>query len=126
MSGTKRFHLGDILTVATGIFCTPNGMGAVYEVCNWMTGDDLMTHQLPRASEECAPEIYRQHPDLADVVIPQFSGKEAGMAMLAGLTARYGEYRDLTPMDPDDHTRIDPIAELKMRRPDMPIVEVEL
>lgn len=38
---TRNFHLGVILTVATGVFCSPDGMDGIYDLCNWMTGDDL-------------------------------------------------------------------------------------
>jgi hypothetical protein len=122
---TKTFHIGDILSVTTGIFCTPNGIDGIYEILNWMTGDNLMTHQLPRAGRECAPDLQCQHPDLADVIVPEFTSRDEGMAWIAEQVARFGETREVAPLAAGDHTAIDPIAELKMIRPDMPIVKVE-
>lgn len=46
----KRFHLGDVLSITTGHLLSPRHMEGVYEILNHMTGDQLFTHQLPRAS----------------------------------------------------------------------------
>ena len=37
----------------------------------------------------------------------------------------YETYRDVRRLNPDDHTEIDPIAEIKMMRPDVQIIELE-
>lgn len=123
---TKDFHIGDILTVTTGIFCAPTGVGAIYNILGWMTGDDLMTHQLPRAGRECEADLKRQHPDLAAIVMPKFSGEAEGRAWLAEQVGIYGETRPVAPLAAADHTAIDPIAEAKMMNPNMTIVGVEL
>lgn len=47
---TKSFHIGDVLSAMTGTLVSPRHIGGVYDVLNWMTGESLMTHQLPRAS----------------------------------------------------------------------------
>ncbi|MER7280561.1 hypothetical protein ABT369_39590 [Dactylosporangium sp. NPDC000244] len=99
---TKTFHIGDILSVTSGIFCTPNGMGGLYDILNWMTGDDLMTHQLPRASRECAPDLRRQHPDLAGVSVPGFSGEAEGLAWIAWQVQIFGETREVAPLTAGD------------------------
>ncbi len=58
----KLFPVATVLTVTTGrLLCE---MGSVYEILNFMTGDDLFTHQLPRASKECEPWIAAQYPTL--------------------------------------------------------------
>ena len=62
---TKAFSLGVILSVTTGVLLT--GMGEVYRILGFMTGETLVTHQLPRASRECSPELLRQHPQLTGV-----------------------------------------------------------
>lgn len=124
MTTTRTFHLGDVLSVTTGFLVSPRHMDAFYDVLNFMTGDNLFT-QLPRACRECAPEILRQHPDLASVVVPpEFEGKEHVEAWLAEQIAKFGESRELAPMNAADHTVIDPIAEMRMLRPDMPVIVV--
>lgn len=61
---TKKFHLGDILSITTGILFSPRGVEGVYDILGFMTGNDLYTHQLPRASDECLPHLKYQHPEL--------------------------------------------------------------
>lgn len=65
--GVRNFHIGDILSITTGRLVSPRRMDGVYDILNYMTGDDLFTHQLIRAAEECAPALREQHPDLTDV-----------------------------------------------------------
>lgn len=124
---TKDFHVGDILSVTTGRLVSPRHIGGVYDILNWMTGENLMTHQLPRVSEECEPFLKAQHPDLAEVVVPDsVNSEESLLFWLAEVTEQFGVTRPVSPLDAADHTYIDPIAEIKMIRPDMPIVGVEL
>lgn len=126
----RSFHLGDILSVTTGYLVSPrapHGIDAMYDLLNFMTGDNLFTHQLPRACDECKPELLRQHPQLADVKPPERFDDEAHVwRWLAEQVDRYGEFLDVAPLATSDHTVIDPIAELKMLRPDMPIIVVEV
>jgi hypothetical protein len=63
----KKFHIGDVLSIIPGRLISPDHVGGVYNILNWMTGDNLMTHQLPRASRECEPYLREQHPDLTSV-----------------------------------------------------------
>lgn len=55
---TKTFHIGDILSVTTSRLVSPSHIDGVYSILNWMTCDNLYTHQLPRAADECAPFPY--------------------------------------------------------------------
>jgi hypothetical protein len=127
VSETKDFHIGDILSVTTGRLVSPRHIGGVYDILNWMTGENLMTHQLPRVSEECEPFLKAQHPDLSEVVVPDgVNSEESLLFWLAEMTERYGVTRPVSPLAPADHTHIDPFAEIKMIRPDMPIIGVEV
>jgi len=127
MATTKNFHIGDILSVLTDRLVSPDHIGGVYNILNWMTGDSLMTHQLPRVSDECRPSLCDQHPDLAAVVVPaDLSGEGPVKAWVAEQVAVYGETRPVAPLSPADHTSIDPIAEIKMIRPYMPIIGIEV
>ena len=50
----KMFDLGAILNITTGRLFT--NMDDVYEVLNYLTGDDICTHQIPRvmkAAKRC-------------------------------------------------------------------------
>lgn len=126
---TRPFHLGDILTVTTGRLVSPRHMDGVYDILNWMTGESLFTHQLPRACRECQGPLLAQHPDLAAVTPPsEFSegnsAQEAVARWLAEQVTVYGETREVAPLAAGDHTRIDPVTELRMTMPDAEITAV--
>ncbi|MEV7267079.1 hypothetical protein AB0N38_26305 [Micromonospora aurantiaca] len=121
-----KAHLGDILTITTDRFVAPDGIGAIYNLLNHMTGDNLFTHQLPRAADECKPELLRQHPDLAGIEPPEFRDEEHFWSWLDEQTGRYGTHREVQPLPPGDHTRINPLDELAMNHPDVKVIAVEL
>lgn len=61
----KLFHISDVLTVTTGRLVSRRHMAGVYDILNFLTGDDLFTHQLPRAVQECEPWLKTQFPQLS-------------------------------------------------------------
>jgi hypothetical protein len=123
---TRDFHIGDILSITSGKLVSPRHIGGVYDILNWMTGDNLMTHQLPRASRECEVPLREQHPDLAAVEVPDsVNSEESLLFWLAEQTATYGETRPVQPLQAGDHTEIDPLAEIAMMRPDLPVIAIE-
>jgi hypothetical protein len=122
----KDFALGDVLSITTDCLVSRDHIDGVYRILNYMTGDNLFTHQLPRAAGECKPALLAQHPQLADVEVPEeFGGKEHVYSWLAEQEAIYGVTLPVEPLAAEDHTRIDPFSELRMKRPDMPIIAVE-
>lgn len=124
---SKRFHLGDVLSITTGRLLAPDGMAGVHAILDYMTGDTLFTHQLPRALRECAPELLRQHPWLADIVEPaEFTGRAQVEEWLAARVVQHGEHVDVTPLARGDHTYIDPLQELAMNRPHLQVIPVVL
>jgi hypothetical protein len=66
-----KFTFQEIASAGTGFLFgvseTDNGIGGVYRVLNFMTGDDLFTHQLPRALTTCQPAMFVQHTWLKDL-----------------------------------------------------------
>ena len=62
MTDTKKFPTNDVLSVITGRLM--GQIDGVCEVLNWMTGEHLFTHQLPRVSKEATPVILEMHPHL--------------------------------------------------------------
>lgn len=60
----KQFHISDILSVTTGRLVSSRHMDGIYELLNFLTGDTLFTHQLPRAMRECEPWLRSQFPYL--------------------------------------------------------------
>lgn len=128
MSETKTFHIGDILTVTTGKLVSPRHVDGIYDILNFMTGDSLFTHQLPRGMDECEPSLRAQFPDLAAIEITDdFGGSEERVkAWLAGQVAIHGETREVAPLHEDEHTRMDPITELHKMAPHAEIIAVEV
>lgn len=127
MSATKDFHIGDILSITTGCLVSPDHIGGVYRILDWMTGEALMTHQLPRVSRECEPILREQHPDLAQVAVPDdLEGEAQVWAWLAAQVEIFGETRPVAPMAAADHTVIDPLAEISMNYPHLQVIELEV
>lgn len=122
---TRSFHIGDILSITDGRLVSPRHVGGIYDILGWMTGESLMTHQLPRAMNECSGNLRAQHPDLAAIQVPAgLGGEDAVLAWLSEQVAVHGETREVAPLPEGEHTHVDPIAEIKMMRPDLPILVV--
>lgn len=132
MTTAKSFHLGDILSITTERLVSPRHIDGVYDILNWMTGDNLFTHQLPRASRECQGPLLAQHPDLAAVEVPDSFGDDTATAQatvetwLAAQVARFGEYREVAPLAAGDHTHIDPLTEMRKVAPQAEIITIEV
>lgn len=127
MTGTRMFHVGDVLSVTTGRLVSPSHMDGICRLLDFMTGESLFTHQLPRAVAECAPRLLEQHPQLADVEVPDdFGGEAAVVDWLETQIAWLGNELPVAPLAAGDHTHIDPITELRAMRPDAEIVVIEV
>lgn len=134
---SKQYHIGDVLSITTQRLVAPRGMEAIYDILNFMTGDSLHTHQLPRASRECAPWLLRRHPQLADCdtsaleKLTDDTSKEARHSLIEGWlrmqVAKYGKMLSVEPIPADYHERKDPLQELiEMRGGDHETFVVEL
>lgn len=91
----RQFDLGAVLSVLHGVLLCP--MGEVYKILNFMTADNLYTTQLPRASDECKPWIFRQHPQLEEVDVSDI-GRDNWEEKLATLKEKYGETLEVEPI----------------------------
>lgn len=118
MAKTRDFDISDVLSVTTGILVSTRLIEGVYDILNFMSGESLFTHQLPRVSREAAPVILQQHPQLAEVSAEGI-GADNWELWLAEQRAKFGDTFTLTPMTIADHERIDPVSELaEMVHPD--------
>lgn len=114
----KQFHLGDILSIITGNLVTPEGtIEGVYRILNYMTNDDLFTHALPRAADECRPYLLEQFPQLAGIT-GDWITRENWRGWLAERVAQFGEYHTVYPIHQEDHERLTPEEDLRRIRPD--------
>lgn len=128
MSESREFHIGDILSITTSRLVSPRHIDGVYDILNFMTGDNLFTQQLPRASDECKGPLLEQHPDLAAVEVPEdFGGsREAVDAWLDAQVARFGEYLPVAPLAEADHTRMDPFTKMRKVAPQAQVIGVNV
>ncbi|WP_280246192.1 hypothetical protein [Nocardia abscessus] len=120
---TRSFHIGDILSITTEVLVSPRHIDGVYDILQWMTGEPVWTHQLPRVAEECAPSLRQQFPDLAAVVVPDgLNSEEKVLSWLAGIVQQHGETRQVVPLPKEDHTSIDPLTEMRMNHPHVQVI----
>jgi hypothetical protein len=108
---SKQFHLGDVLSITDGRLMSPRHMDGIYDILNFMTGDSLFTHQLPRAMKECQPYLLKQHPQLAGIEIGPIT-PDTFKSVLESLCAEYGEYLMVDALPKHAHEFIDPESEL--------------
>ena len=108
---SRNFHISDVLSVTTGKLVSTRHVDGLYDLLGYMTGERLMTHQLPRASDECKPDLLLQHPDLANIEVPEtVRSEETCRAWLEKeVIGTYGAFRQITPLE--DHVGRDPIEE---------------
>ena len=136
----RKFHLGDVLSVTMGRLISPRHIDGVYDILNFMTGDDLFTHQLPRANDECKPFLLEQFPQLAtpemDFAVAELgemlktkSGKTEKEKLVAGWlakqVAKYGEMFAVKPIPSEKYAVKNPIHEvLEMIDPRTKVIAV--
>jgi len=129
-SNTMQFHISDVLSITTGALVSRDHIGGVYNILNWMTDSDLMTHQLPRASVAAEPVILKAYPQLAEVKYPRETIgdgddiKDKIFDWVAEMAKQYGEFFDIPQMGKDDYAHMDPISELIEKTGNKPVVVI--
>jgi len=118
----REFDLADILSITTGRLLSHRHMDGVYEILNYLTGDNLYTHQLPRAALACRGPLLEQHPRLADVCPPEHIAVDEIKTWLAGAENTYGRALPVTPIA--GWERREPLAELAQMVGDKPVIVV--
>lgn len=125
----QKYHISDILTITDGRLIAVRGMEAVYDILDFMTDDSLMTHQLGRASKECAPWLLKRYPILGtpefifeiDCLVEMMkteSGKKDTKSLTTGwaskVALKFGieTELDVYPIPPGGYKKKEPISEL--------------
>ena len=117
----REFDLASVLTITTGRLLVE--IGKVYKILSFMTGDSLMTHQLPRASDACQPALLGQHPELIDVPTPDVHSMAEAHAFVAEQAKRFGATLSVTALE--WWVPRNPLAELADIAGDKPIIVVQ-
>lgn len=126
---TQRLYgLDDILSITTGRLLSRRHVAGLCDILNHMTGDNLMTHQLPRAATACGPALLDQHPKLRSVEPPSGDSitQEELLAWLDQTEEKYGKTLPVQPLAPGAWEIRDPIEELSEMRGSKPVVVVEV
>jgi hypothetical protein len=111
MTSERAFPTADVIGTITGRLL--GKIDGIYQVSEFMCGEPVWTHQLPRVGKEIAPVVLRQHPHLAPVIQESEAvTPDNWQGVLAGWIARFGDTIMLKPMKHDDHQSIDPLSEL--------------
>lgn len=109
---TRSFHISDVLSAYSGYLVSTRHMDGVYEVLNYLTGDNLFTHQLPRAMDECKDWLESQHPILKEIDCSGLN-PETLPAWVERIVAKYGETLAIKPLPPEGHEFRHPVEELE-------------
>jgi hypothetical protein len=104
-----KFKTSEVLSGATGtLFCQMEG---VQRLMNFITGDNLFTHQLPRAFKFASPILMDQFPWIKATGYEQV-GTENWQAFLSEVEAKYGAELDVHPALANSWLAMDPVQEL--------------
>jgi hypothetical protein len=113
MAKTKHFTLGDILSVITTKFLARD-IGSLYTILQFVLGHPVFTHEIGEACQECAPELLRQFPQLAEVDASTVTPENA-YEWLCEQKVKYGNRFKVTPMEPRVRTET-PMESLARKR----------
>lgn len=123
MTETKEFPADVVLTIVTGhMIC--DQIGQVYEILNWMTDDEIYTHQIPRVIREVRGEIVKMHPRLAQATPMEGIEGEPFAIWVRNWITKHGYTYIKVPKVSHLHVRKDPVAELQERFPNANIIVV--
>ena len=120
----------DILSITHGKLISLEKMDGIYKILNFLTGENLFTHQLVRASETCKPYLLKAYPVLCDPQVEtafeklsevlahlreKSSSDDEIMLAIKGWAVKYiypvtGEYLDILPLD-RPYLEMDPVDE---------------
>lgn len=102
----RNFKIEVVLSAIGGVLLCK--MDEVYEVLNFLTRDDLFTHQLPRAGKVCRMPVFNQHPFLKEIQLDHINSENV-WDELAAIKAKYPNEILLTPIE--NWHSINPIEE---------------
>ena len=98
----------EIITVGLGRLCVP--MERVCELMNFLTKDNLFTHQLPRAFLTCEAWVKQHHPWLERLDESGCNG-QTWRRWIADAELKYGKEHELQPLPDGQWLSCDPVKE---------------
>src|SRR5687767_8981036 len=64
---SRRFHIGDLLSVTTGVLVSPRYMEGLGDVVSYLTGADIDVDRIPESLAVCRAYILQELPALRDI-----------------------------------------------------------
>lgn len=109
-AGSPLWTTGEIVSAGTGRLCCP--MERVYAIMNHLTGQNLYTHQLPKAFKDCQQWVLKQHPWLATLDESECTSKTWEKWLAEAEKKAGATQHQLDPM-PGGVEQRDPVEELQ-------------
>lgn len=103
----RKFRIEVVLSAVTGILLC--SMDDIYDVLNFLTGDNLFTHQLPRAGRVVRIPVFKQHPFLKSIDVSGVTPENV-WDVIAEIKSNHPNYIELSPIE--NWTHIDPTTEM--------------
>lgn len=113
MEQQKSWPTEVVLSIVTGFLVAE--FSEVHRAMEWLAGEPVWTHQLPRIAREAKPGILADHPAIEEACKEAEAGKidkSNWQAWQSRWRERYGATLLLRRMTADQHERIDPVSEL--------------
>lgn len=110
MSDTKYFDISDVLSITHERLVSTRHMDGVYDILNFMTGENLFTHSLPRAAEVCKPALLAQFPQLAEDSAEHIDATN-WKAWLLSMRVKHGDVLPVKKLDADRYVPMHPLSE---------------
>ena len=101
MSESKKFHIGDILSVTTGLLLSPRGMEGLQDILSYMCNTGVVSHGLKRTAIVCKPFLLAQHPLLVEETRDGITPENQRVFVTAAIF-RHGEMLDVSPLPASD------------------------
>lgn len=112
MAETREWPTDVVLSVVTGSLVSE--FSFVHQMLEWMAGEPVWTHQLPRVCREAVPVIIAAHPSLqAAVDEAEQVTRENWSEWRRTWLDRYGETLTVPRIPAADHRSIGPLTELE-------------
>jgi len=98
MSKSRQFDLGTILSVTNDTLLTD--IENVYDILNFLTGENLLTHQIPIATAIASKYILGVYPRLGEMYIADglITSTADAKSFLDGQKVKYGKKLRLSPI----------------------------
>lgn len=106
----KPFDISDVLSITHDRLVSTRHIEGVYDILNFMTGESLFTHALPRAAEACKPALLAQFPELAKESSEHVNTTNY-KEWLQEMRVQHGDVFLVKPLDADRYVPMHPLSE---------------